>query len=133
MKMINRNCMKSIIKPALLASVFFILINCNREVSENQVLEMKVDSLISLMTLDEKIGQLIQENGAEGHDELIKKGRVGSILNSVDVVTNNHLQALAVDSSRLGIPIFLPGMLYMALKLFFLFHWAWLPVLILIW
>jgi beta-glucosidase len=57
------------------------------------------------MTLDEKIGQLIQENGGTGHDDKIKNGFVGSILNVPDTKTVNRLQHLAVDSSRLGIPI----------------------------
>ena len=93
--------LEKIILLILLTGVFA----CSTPKGNESGYEQKADSLVRLMTMEEKIGQLIQENGGEGHDEAIIKGRVGSILNSVDVETNNRLQRLAVDSCRLGIPI----------------------------
>jgi beta-glucosidase len=62
------------------------------------------------MTLAEKIGQMSQVNASDGDvtDHLrqaIGAGRVGSVLNQVDVDTVNELQRIAVQESRLGIPL----------------------------
>ncbi|HET7103237.1 MAG TPA: beta-glucosidase BglX [Terracidiphilus sp.] len=74
--------------------------------------KQKAESLLKQMTLDEKVGQLNQSAGivlpglaSEKPDDLIVQGKVGSILwlNNVDEI--NRLQHLAVDKSRLHIPI----------------------------
>jgi len=74
----------------------------------------RVESLLKKMTLDEKIGQLVQFNGgyATGpggtnlhNDELAAKGQVGSFLNIVGAEATNHYQHLAIEKSRLHIPI----------------------------
>lgn len=70
--------------------------------------EDKIDDLISIMTLDEKIGQLNQLNGNGLSDDiktLIISGNVGSILNEVDTDIINELQRTAIEDSRLGIPL----------------------------
>ncbi len=78
----------------------------------------RVDSLINLMTLDEKIGQLNQYNGfwditgpvpkegqgAKKYDNL-RKGFVGSMLNVKGVKDVKALQKIAVEQTRLGIPL----------------------------
>ncbi|PKI03620.1 glycoside hydrolase family 3 N-terminal domain-containing protein [Glaciecola sp. 33A] len=66
--------------------------------------------LLSKMTLDEKLGQLSQVSSAGAHipDDLanaIRHGRVSSVINEVDLATNNELQRLAVRETRLGIPL----------------------------
>ena len=63
--------------------------------------ERRVDSILDHMTLEEKIGQLTLLNGAGGHvsDELrheIAAGRVGAVLNEVDIGTVNEMQRLAI-------------------------------------
>jgi beta-glucosidase len=76
-------------------------------------IENKVDDLIEKMTLDEKIGQMYQtpyrENGTQEEKdkiyEMIKKGSVGSLFKINDVNTASELQGLAVNESRLGIPL----------------------------
>ena len=70
----------------------------------------EVDGLLGRMTLGEKIGQMSQVQAAVGHipDELrsaVAAGRIGSILNEVDVEVVNELQRIAVEDSRLGIPL----------------------------
>lgn len=70
--------------------------------------EKKVESLLSQMTLEEKIGQMNQitsYGNIEDMSSLIKKGEVGSILNEVDPVRINALQRVAMEESRLGIPL----------------------------
>ncbi len=72
----------------------------------------RAEELLKKMTLDEKVGQLNQSSGVimpmlgnEKPDELITQGRVGSILWLTDVKEINRLQHLAVEKSRLHIPI----------------------------
>lgn len=70
--------------------------------------EQKVETLLSKMTLEEKIGQMNQISSygnIEDMSGLIKKGEIGSILNEVDPVRVNALQRVAVEESRLGIPL----------------------------
>jgi beta-glucosidase len=64
------------------------------------------------MTLDEKVGQLNESAGlvmpgiaSEKPDDLIANGGVGSILWQMDVKEINRLQHIAVEKSRLHIPI----------------------------
>lgn len=72
----------------------------------------KAEDLLKQMTLDEKVGQLNQSAGIvipglanDKPDDLIVQGRVGSILWLTDVKEINRLQHLAVEKSRLHIPI----------------------------
>jgi beta-glucosidase len=70
--------------------------------------ERKIDSLLKEMTLEEKIGQMNQisfsgENGKVR--ELVYKGKVGSILNITDPNVINSLQQVAMEESRLKIPL----------------------------
>ena len=70
--------------------------------------ESRVDSLMSLMTLDEKIGQLNQLSGYGYNPDMvgqIRIGSVGSLLNEVDPVVVNKLQKEAVENTRLHIPL----------------------------
>lgn len=70
----------------------------------------RVKDVLSRMTLEEKIGQMQQVDGGGDslHPDLIadvRAGRVGSVLNLVDVNLRNELQRIAVEESRLGIPL----------------------------
>lgn len=83
--------------------------------SKDPVIERRVDSVLKLMTLDEKIGQLTQfaspgqlTTGAKVDPDMasyIAKGQVGSILNAFSVPIIKRLQQEAVEKSRLHIPI----------------------------
>jgi beta-glucosidase len=62
------------------------------------------------MTLSEKIGQMSQIDASHGYapDHLggqLREGLIGSVLNAVDVDVVNELQRIAVEESRLGIPL----------------------------
>ena len=67
-------------------------------------------TLLSNMSLDEKIGQMCQRfccggNIAEDLAEAVRAGQAGSMINETDLATNNELQRIAVEESRLGIPL----------------------------
>lgn len=70
--------------------------------------EQKIESLLSKMTLEEKIGQMNQLSSSgnfEGMSGQVKNGEIGSILNEIDPARINALQRVAVEESRLGIPL----------------------------
>ena len=94
----------------LYACLFLFLLACCTQVQQkgDAVIEQKVESILSKMTLEEKIGQMNQISSfgnIEDMSGLIKKGEIGSILNEVDPVRVNALQRVAVEESRLGIPL----------------------------
>lgn len=65
-----------------------------------------IENLINQMTIEEKIGQMVQYGKV--NDEIkkkIRKGQVGSLLNVQGAKNINELQKLAVNESRLGIPL----------------------------
>lgn len=77
-------------------------------------LNKKVDALLSKMTLEEKVGQLVQFSsgaptgpgtGRENYDTMIANGQVGSLLNVADAKKANAFQHIAVEKSRLHIPL----------------------------
>jgi beta-glucosidase len=72
--------------------------------------EQRVSALLAEMTLAEKIGQMCQVNASEGYAphylaDGLRAGRIGSVLNNVDVEAVNEMQRIAVEESRLGIPL----------------------------
>ncbi|SHM54040.1 beta-glucosidase BglX [Flavobacterium xinjiangense] len=102
-----------------------ILSGCSKKItqsstafSKENILERKVDSVLKLMTLAERVGQLNQYNGfwditgptpkegqaAKKYDDL-KKGLVGSMLNVKGVKDVKALQKIAIEETRLGIPL----------------------------
>ena len=75
---------------------------------DDQAVLQRADMLLKQMTLDEKIGQLSQlfDFGKEkAIDEAVSKGQLGSLLFVTDPAEINRLQHLAVDQSRLHIPL----------------------------
>ncbi|WP_297332621.1 beta-glucosidase BglX [Flavobacterium sp.] len=81
-------------------------------------IDRKVDSVLNLMTLEEKVGQMNQYNGfwdvtgpapqegsAARKYEHLKNGWVGSMLNVRGVKDVKALQKIAVEETRLGIPV----------------------------
>ncbi|HZI99326.1 MAG TPA: beta-glucosidase BglX [Gemmatimonadaceae bacterium] len=82
--------------------------------NERAGIEKSIDSLIALMTLDEKLGQLSQFSGfaavtgpgaIEANMDDVRKGRVGSFFNVTGVAEVRRLQKAAVEETRLHIPI----------------------------
>jgi beta-glucosidase len=69
-------------------------------------IESKVNALLGRMTVDEKLAQLQQMVG-NGTDvqEAAKAGKVGAVFGVTDAAQIDQIQHLAVDNSRLHIPI----------------------------
>jgi beta-glucosidase len=105
--------------------IVIVFASCSKKIaqpltilSNENLLERKVDSVLKLMTLEEKVGQLNQYNGfweitgptpkegqaAKKYADL-KKGLVGSMLNVKGVKDVRALQKIAVEETRLGIPL----------------------------
>jgi len=85
----------------------------NSPLADRQI-DSRVESLLKQMTLEEKIGQTVQYSAgfATGpssskltYDELVAKGSIGSMLNVVGAERTNHFQHIAVEKSRLHIPL----------------------------
>ena len=71
-------------------------------------IERKVDALLHQMTLEEKAGQLTQFAGSNLQTiEMIKQGKVGSLLGVLGAENANEVQRAAVENSRLHIPLIL--------------------------
>ena len=68
--------------------------------------ERKIDNILSQMTLEEKIGQLVQKNSDfENLEEMVRSGNIGSVINEVNPERILKLQKIATEESRLGIPL----------------------------
>lgn len=83
------------------------LMGCGQPQDKDTEIESKVNALLSKMTLEEKLGQMNQLSPWD-FDELaekVRKGEVGSILNYTDPELVNKIQKVAVEESRLGIPL----------------------------
>ena len=73
-------------------------------------LERRIAELIAQMTLDEKIGQMSQVDASQKRAPerlggALRRGLIGAVINQVNPDTVNELQRIAVEDSRLGIPL----------------------------
>src|ERR1043166_8807692 len=94
--------------------LLLVLVCCFLPTSHSQQtssVEERVNSLLARMTLEKKLGQLQQLDGeANGnfrpeHLDLIRKGLLGSTLNVRGVQRTNQMQRVAMNESRLKIPV----------------------------
>jgi beta-glucosidase len=74
----------------------------------------KVEALLKKMTLEEKVGQLVQYSagqptgpgtGRTDYEDMIRKGELGALFNITTSRNINAYQRIAVEQSRLHIPI----------------------------
>lgn len=99
---------------------FVIMQSCSSGdgTNSNNEMDKKVSELIKQMTLEEKLGQLNQFSNPyistgtsesmeqnQNYDDMIRKGLVGSFLNVLGAEETMRLQKIAIEESRLGIPI----------------------------
>ena len=77
-------------------------------------LDTRVESILQRMTLEEKVGQLVQYSagqptgpgtGRSDYEDMIARGQVGSLFNVNDPHEINRYQKIAMEKSRLHIPI----------------------------
>jgi beta-glucosidase len=96
------------------------LLACNKKVADNVSAPKKItedpfiENLITKMTLDEKLGQMTlfttdwESTGPTirgGYENDIKSGRCGALFNSHTVDFTTRLQKIAVEETRLKIPL----------------------------
>ncbi len=96
-----------------------LFMNCESKLKESPLkqdngIESKIDSLMALMTLDEKIGQTVLYSAGwditgpvldKNYLDYLKKGSVGAIFNATGSAYIRKLQRIAVEETRLGIPL----------------------------
>ncbi|WP_281754311.1 beta-glucosidase BglX [Neptunitalea chrysea] len=103
-------------KLVILSLLLMISVRLSAQSLSKTKLEAKVDSVLSLMTLEEKIGQMVQYSaswdvtgpptaGNENRLENLKRGLVGSMLNVTGVKATKEAQRLNMENSRLKIPL----------------------------
>ncbi|MGZ4839400.1 MAG: beta-glucosidase BglX, partial [Terriglobales bacterium] len=69
-------------------------------------IERRIEALLRRMTLEEKIGQLSQYTSATPETlKLVREGRVGSLFNVIGADNTNAAQRIAVEQTRLKIPL----------------------------
>jgi beta-glucosidase len=83
---------------------------------EKRILE-RVDSVLALMTIEEKVGQLnqlsfgigwgptVKSSVPDEYKNLIREGKIGSFLNALGAEFTSDLQKIAVTETRLKIPL----------------------------
>src|SRR5215510_4595112 len=80
----------------------------------NAIAEKKIDELLRKMTLEEKVGQLVQYSagqptgpgtGRTDYNDMITKGEIGALFNVTTAREINAYQHIAVEQSRLHIPL----------------------------
>jgi len=95
---------------------FVLILSCASQKQDAETREMNrfIDNLMKEMTLEEKIGQLTLFTSDMDHTgpfvrdhyiEDIKAGRVGAIFNAYTAEYTRELQKMAVEETRLGIPM----------------------------
>src|SRR5438128_7648165 len=82
---------------------------------EDPTVEARVNALLKQMTLEERVGQLIQRDagggltgpgrGGSGWDALAARGEVGSLFNLTNPSWINAVEKAAVEKSRLRVPV----------------------------
>lgn len=104
-------------RSIILTGIMAILLGCSTTDKPESLSKKEafIDSLISEMTLPEKIGQMSQATGSFEYTgpittdsstiELIRTGRLGSFLNVFGAERTREAQEMAVNGSRLGIPL----------------------------
>lgn len=109
-----------------IAAFFVLMVAMGREVAPtplksapskptDEISTSRVEDLLARMTLEEKIGQMSQwawgsatgpaNNRPGATEDLIARGGAGSLLNVVGAAATNRFQKIAVERSRLGIPL----------------------------
>jgi len=77
-------------------------------------IDARIESLLQQMTVEEKIGQLVQYSagqptgpgtGRSDYEDMIARGQIGSLFNVVDPHQINTYQHIAMEKTRLHIPI----------------------------
>ncbi len=106
---------KLLFVPLVLIVLITVFHSCDSQKTYINIgFENKADSILNLMTLDEKAGQLCLFTAdwditgpvmKADYKKLIREGKAGGIFNAFTVEFIMELQRIAVEESRLGIPL----------------------------
>ena len=99
--------MKKLLFPTLFGLMLFTIQALALELV-NPETEKKIDALLEKMRLEEKIGQMTQRNSwgaSEEFEQMIRDGNIGSVLNEVNTDQLNKIQKIALEETRMGIPL----------------------------
>lgn len=104
--------------------------SCKTGPSDSNDAEARAEKMLAQMTLDEKIGQMSQLDigyfsDPEDLKQAVRDGRCGSLLNFFGTQQVNEIQRIAMEESRLGIPLIIGGMLFTVSAPFSRFLLAW--------
>ena len=110
--------MRHLVRQPFLCCVFALCISVNlwSQITPigSPAIEAKVEQLLKQMTLEEKVGQLNQYSagaptgpgtGRSDYAEMIAHGQVGSLFNLIGAKKTDEMQRIAVEKSRLHIPL----------------------------
>jgi len=98
-------------------SLSFLILGCSRDTNLNSSgidVYSKVDSIMSLMTLKEKVGQMTMYSGdwdktgpvvSSNNIKFIEEGSLGAMFNVYSAKKTKELQKIAIEKTRLGIPL----------------------------
>jgi beta-glucosidase len=95
-------------------STLFVSAQTRKQWQNTPDIERRVEALLKQMTQEEKVGQLNQYSygtptgpatGRSAVEDSIRRGEVGSFLNVTNPALSNRLQRLAMEESRLKIPL----------------------------
>jgi len=95
-------------KKILHLMLMLFVLALSAQAGKLEIIDGKVEKLLSRMTLAEKIGQLQTYSMGSHPDsfrQMIVSGAAGSFFNVHDVEMSNKLQKWAVEETRLGIPL----------------------------
>lgn len=91
---------------AFLALAFLACCPSFSQTVVDPAIERRIDALLARMTVEEKAGQLEQYDvDTPQHLELVKRGRTGSLFNVLGADRTNAAQRIAIEQSRLKIPL----------------------------
>lgn len=99
---------KSLVILAVCLSL--LTFSCTRADKGRDEAYVKAEKMVARMTLDEKIGQMSQLDigyfrDADQLKQAVRDGRCGSLLNFLGAEQVNEIQRIALEESRLGIPL----------------------------
>ncbi len=107
--------MKQLISSILFIAIIVMFSSCNsKQTDKASIIENKVDSVLKLMTLEEKIGQMVLYTSdwdvtgptlKAGYMDDIRNGNCGNIFNAHTAAYVRKLQKIAVEESRMKIPL----------------------------
>lgn len=107
----NKNILLIIL---VLSITLFSKVSAQKISDDNAAIESKIDALLQQMTLEEKIGQMTLYTSdwdvtgptiRSGYRKDIEAGKVGAIFNAYSVDYVRDLQSIAVEKTRMKIPL----------------------------